>query len=105
MQQQSQKQGGDGQQNGGSNADLSSPGKDGKKSDELSHGDPADYCQYYSSSHPDAQYMKSDISMDSEGSLGGLEDVLISQGQTANLSDGGHIFPSSVNPIDKLYSM
>ncbi|XP_042894962.2 LIM homeobox transcription factor 1-beta isoform X1 [Parasteatoda tepidariorum] len=131
LQQQSQKQNTD-SQNGGSNPDLSSPGKDGKKSDELSHGDPSEYSppyahlsvgdsdpsqfplgalpyttegQYYSSSHPDTQYMKSDISMDSEGSLGGLEDVLISQGQTATMGDGGHIFPSSVNPIDKLYSM
>ncbi|KAG8199418.1 hypothetical protein JTE90_000286 [Oedothorax gibbosus] len=120
-------------QNGGSNPDLSSPaGKDGKKSDELSHGDPGEYSpaysrlgdsdpsqfplaplsyashegQYYSSSHPDAQYMKSDISMDSDNSLGGLEDVLIGQGGTGGPGgDGGHIFPSSVNPIDKLYSM
>ncbi|KAF8796682.1 LIM homeobox transcription factor 1-beta like protein [Argiope bruennichi] len=62
--------------------------------------------KYYSSSHPDAQYMKSDISMDSDNSLGGLEDVLISQGQATGIGDGGgHIFPSSVNPIDKLYSM
>ncbi|GBL97695.1 LIM homeobox transcription factor 1-beta [Araneus ventricosus] len=106
LQQQNQKQGSDGQQNGASNPDLSSPGKDGKKSDDLSHGDPGEYCQYYSSSHPDAQYMKSDISMDSENSLGGLEDVLISQGQATGIGDGGgHIFPSSVNPIDKLYSM
>ncbi|GIY32844.1 hypothetical protein CDAR_612531 [Caerostris darwini] len=135
LQQQNQKQGADGQQNGASNPDLSSPGKDGKKSDDLSHGDPGEYSppyvrlsvgdsdpsqyplppvpyashvsegQYYSSSHPDAQYMKSDISMDSENSLGGLEEVLISQGQTPSIGDGGHIFPSSVNPIDKLYSM
>ncbi|GFQ78336.1 LIM homeobox transcription factor 1-beta [Trichonephila clavata] len=135
LQQQNQKQGADGQQNGASNPDLSSPGKDGKKSDDLSHGDPGEYSppyarlsvgdsdpsqyplppvpyashvsegQYYSSSHPDAQYMKSDISMDSENSLGGLEDVLISQGQATTIGDSGHIFPSSVNPIDKLYSM
>ncbi|XP_023233796.1 LIM homeobox transcription factor 1-beta-like isoform X1 [Centruroides sculpturatus] len=62
--------------------------------------------QFYSASHTEtAAYMKTELSMDSESSLGGLEDVLIDQGQTPQLNDSGHIFNASMNPIDKLYSM
>lgn len=48
--------------------------------------------------------------MESETSLSGLEDVLISAGggQPPALSEPHPMFPSStptVNPIDKLYSM
>lgn len=71
---------------------------------------------YYGSPHGDG-YGKSELTMDSETSLGGLEDVLINQsgsngGETTpasiHHSDAGHIAifgGPSMTPIDKLYSM
>ncbi|XP_049516245.1 LIM homeobox transcription factor 1-beta isoform X1 [Dermacentor silvarum] len=64
---------------------------------------------YYGPTHVDPTYLKSEISMESETSLSGLEDVLIGAGSGGGqppppLSDA--MFASSaVNPIDKLYSM
>lgn len=65
---------------------------------------------YYGPTHGDPSYMKSEISMESETSLSGLEDVLIGPGggQPPPLAEPHAMFASStptVNPIDKLYSM
>ncbi|KAH6943987.1 hypothetical protein HPB50_001096 [Hyalomma asiaticum] len=64
---------------------------------------------YYGPTHVDPTYLKSEISMESETSLSGLEDVLIGAGSGGGqppppLSDA-MFAPSAVNPIDKLYSM
>ncbi|XP_064456980.1 LIM homeobox transcription factor 1-beta-like isoform X2 [Ornithodoros turicata] len=61
---------------------------------------------YYGPTHGDPSYLKSEISMESETSLSGLEDVLI--GQQGHPAEGHPLFGSAaptVNPIDKLYSM
>ena len=77
----------------------------------------------YYSPHGGDGYSKGDLTMDSETSLGGLEDVLINQSGNSNAGggeqnpttltvhhpNGGHhtIFGAtpSMTPIDKLYSM
>lgn len=80
----------------------------------------------YYSPH-DEGYSKAELGMDSESSLTGLEDVLISRqshNNSSNAEDGvalvhrhhhtssqvpdpnsGQVFPPSMTPIDKLYSM
>ncbi|XP_076331346.1 LIM homeobox transcription factor 1-beta-like [Tachypleus tridentatus] len=50
-------------------------------------------------------YMKSEISLENEASLSGLEEVLIGQNQPPSLNDSSQLYPASINPIDKLYSM
>ncbi|XP_077562573.1 LIM homeobox transcription factor 1-beta-like [Haemaphysalis longicornis] len=64
---------------------------------------------YYGPTHGDPTYLKSEISMESETSLSGLEDVLIGPGGGGQpppvLADAAMFASSAVNPIDKLYSM
>ncbi|XP_022238737.1 LIM homeobox transcription factor 1-beta-like [Limulus polyphemus] len=50
-------------------------------------------------------YMKSEISLENEASLSGLEEVLIGQNQPPSLNDSSQLFSATINPIDKLYSM
>ncbi|XP_076329962.1 LIM homeobox transcription factor 1-beta-like [Tachypleus tridentatus] len=59
---------------------------------------------HYFKAPPD-NYMKSELNLDNENSLSGLEEVFIGQSQPSSLSDSSQIFSTSINPIDKLYSM
>ncbi|XP_022258740.1 LIM homeobox transcription factor 1-beta-like [Limulus polyphemus] len=54
---------------------------------------------------PPDSYMKSELNLENESSLSGLEEVLIGQSQPSSLNDSSQIFSTSINPIDKLYSM
>ncbi|RWS27836.1 LIM homeobox transcription factor 1-alpha-like protein [Leptotrombidium deliense] len=95
-----------------SDSSVDSPGFSVPQMQYLTHSPDGSYY----STHEDG-YSKGELGMESETSLGGLEDVLINHqsasngGEESNVhqsAEGGHtasLFGTTMTPIDKLYSM